>query len=111
MKNRHPEMSLRNRLIEVAVTGVASIVTSALVTSWWLSAKLATFESGIRMNTDAISTLSSTLAQNRTQISSVEGVNSTQTAQIAVGDARWVEVQGRLGRIENKVDSLASSRR
>lgn len=104
-------MGLRTRIAEVAIAAGASILASAFVTTWTLSAKLTAFESGIKTNTESIVQLTQSVQKNQTAIGTIEGVNSTQAAQIAVGDARWVEVQGRLGRIENKVDTLADRRR
>ncbi len=107
---RATDMGIKNRLLEVALTGVLSIIASAFVTSWTLSAKLTNFENGIKGNTDSIGVVAQQAVQLRSSIAATEGVNANQSAQIAVADARYGDIVRRLDSIEGKVDSLAGRR-
>lgn len=103
-------MGMKNRLIEVGIASIVSILASAFVTSWTLSERLANFENGIKSNTEADLLLARSMDQNRASITAIEGVNSNQNSAIAVSDTRWLEVQRRLGTIEGQMTELLSRR-
>lgn len=94
------------RILEVVISVFASIITSAVIVSWQLSAKLSNYENGIKANGTDIIALDAKSVQNRASIQGIETVNATQAAQIAVTDARYTEISRRLDSLDAKVDRL-----
>lgn len=103
-------MGMRNRLIEVGLACLVSMIASSFVSAWTLSARLANFESAIKTNADNLAIYSVNQQTNRTAIAAADSVNAQQNASIAVGDARWLEVQRRLGNIETQLVELTRRR-
>lgn len=89
--------TLRSRWAELAITLAVSVITSALVMSWTLSAQLAEFKTTITVQGQRLDRIELTVAQNTS-------VNGSQTAQIAVQSTQWTEVIRRLDAIDRKLE-------
>ena len=96
-KDAIPMATTRARWIEIAVSVGLSIVTSAVVVAWTVSATLATFETKLESQVQEISYIKS-----QQQIAQSE--RSAQNSQIQVQASQWTEVVRRLDSIDRKLE-------
>lgn len=109
---RRGDMPRRDRWVELVVSVGVSILSSALVMTWLLSAKLAKFETTIEQTQKLLVDLDNRVAVNKSAIQGIETVNATQMSQIAVSDARYTDILRRLDSLDAKVDrALDAGRR
>lgn len=87
----------RSRWIELGITLAASIITSALVMSWRMSASLAQFQDKLDSQEMRLERVESQAQQN-------SSANSTQNSEIAVQSSQWSEVIRRLDAIDRKLE-------
>lgn len=99
------------RLVEVAISVIASIATSAIVVTWKLSATLTGFEASIAEANRRMNAYELQVQSNRSAITASEVVNAKQEAAIAVSDAKYTEVIRRLDSMDSKLDKLTERTR
>jgi hypothetical protein len=88
-----------SRWIELAVSVGASVLTSAIVVSWTISATLAELRVRVDGNTAADVSLSA-------ELGSIRNNDAVQTATIAKMDAHYEDIVRRLEDLQRKLDKF-----
>lgn len=89
--------TVRARWLEMTIVSSLSIITSAVVVTWTVSATLAKFEAKLEAHDVRLSSVEQQERQ-------AQADNSAQAAQIAVQSSQWTEVIRRLDAIDKKLE-------
>lgn len=89
----------RSRWLELAITIAVSAVTSAVAVSWSLAGTLSKLQTRIEEHDRRI-------ANAEIAVGTLQTLDSAQSSQIAVGDARYAELIRRVDQLDQKFDRV-----